>query len=78
LLQVALAETSSFLQPHVYFTPADPAMPISPTHVAAGYPLCKPFAAGAYQAVFFFFLFCFCSSVLRIAIFSHSWLFGFH
>ena len=38
-----VAETSSFLQPYVYFTLADPAMlPISPTYVAAGYPLCKP------------------------------------
>jgi hypothetical protein len=36
---MALAETSSFfLQPYVYFTLADPAMPISPTYVAAGYP----------------------------------------
>jgi hypothetical protein len=34
-------ETSSYLQPYVYFTLADPAMPISPTYVAAGYPLCK-------------------------------------
>jgi len=41
---MAKAETSSFLQPYVYFTLADPAMPISPTRVAAGYPLCKPFA----------------------------------
>jgi hypothetical protein len=32
----------TFLQPYVYFTLADPAMPISPTYVAAGYPLCKP------------------------------------
>jgi len=40
---MALAETSSFLQPYVYFTLADPAMPVSPTYVAAGYPLCKPF-----------------------------------
>jgi len=41
---MAVAETSSFLQPYVYFTLADPApMPISLTHVAAGYPLCKPF-----------------------------------
>jgi len=32
-----------FIQPYVYFTLADPAMPISPTHVAAGYPFCKPF-----------------------------------
>ena len=38
---MALAETSSyFLQPYVLFTLADPAMPISPTYVAAGYPLC--------------------------------------
>jgi len=41
---MALAETSSFLQLYVYFTLADPAMPFSPTFVAAGYPLCKPFA----------------------------------
>ena len=39
---MALAETSSFLQLYVYFTLADPAMPFSPTFVAAGYPLCKP------------------------------------
>jgi len=32
------------LQPCLYFTLADPAMPISPTYVAAGYPLCKPFS----------------------------------
>jgi hypothetical protein len=31
-----------FLQPYVYFMLADPAIPISPTYVAAGYPLCKP------------------------------------
>jgi hypothetical protein len=36
--KMALAEPSSFLQPYVYFTLADTAMPISPTHVAAGYP----------------------------------------
>jgi hypothetical protein len=42
---MALAETSSFLQPYVYFTLADPAMPISPTYVAAGYLLCKPFVS---------------------------------
>ena len=39
---MALAETSSCLQPYVYFTLADPALPISPTYVAAGYPLCEP------------------------------------
>ena len=39
---MAPAKTSSFLQPYVYFTLADPAMPTSPTYVAAGYPLCKP------------------------------------
>jgi hypothetical protein len=40
---MALAEISSyFLQPYVYITLADPAMPISPTYVAAGYPFCKP------------------------------------
>ena len=38
---MALDETSSFLQPYVYVTLADPAMPISPTYVAADYPLCK-------------------------------------
>ena len=32
-----------FYLPYVYFTLADPAMPISPTYVAAGYPLCKSF-----------------------------------
>jgi hypothetical protein len=32
-----------FLQTYVYFTLVDPAMPISPTYVAAGYSLCKPF-----------------------------------
>ena len=37
---MALAETSSFSQPYVYFTLADPAMPFSPTYVASGYPLC--------------------------------------
>jgi hypothetical protein len=31
------------MQPYVYFMLADPAMPISPTYVAAGYPLCTPF-----------------------------------
>ena len=36
-------EFTYFLQHCVYFTLADPAMPISPTYVAAGYPLCKPF-----------------------------------
>ena len=36
--QYGTGQTSSFLQPYVYFTLADPAMPISPTHVAAGYP----------------------------------------
>jgi hypothetical protein len=40
---MALAETSPFLQPYVYFMLADPAMSIRPTYVAAGYPLCKPF-----------------------------------
>ena len=40
---MALAETSSSLQPYVYFTRAYPTMPISPTYVAAGYPLSKPF-----------------------------------
>jgi hypothetical protein len=41
---MSLAETNSwFLQPYVYFTLADPAMPIGLTHVAAVYPLCKPF-----------------------------------
>jgi hypothetical protein len=36
---MALAETSHyFLQPYFYFTLADPAMPISPTRVAAGHP----------------------------------------
>jgi len=40
---MALAETNSFLQPSTYFTLADPAMPISPTYVADGYPLCEPF-----------------------------------
>jgi hypothetical protein len=39
---MALAE-ASFLQPYVYFTLADSEMPISPTYVAAGYPLCEPF-----------------------------------
>jgi hypothetical protein len=39
---MALAETSSSLQPYVYFTRAYPTMPISPTYVAAGYPLSKP------------------------------------
>jgi hypothetical protein len=34
---MALAETSYFLQPNV-LTLADPAMPISPTDVAAGLP----------------------------------------
>ena len=35
-----------FHHAHVHFTLADPAMPISPTYVAVGYPfvtLCKPF-----------------------------------
>ena len=32
-----------FIQPYVYFTLADPATPISPTYVAADYPLCKSF-----------------------------------
>ena len=40
--------TSYFLQTHVYYTLADPAMPISPTYVAAGYPLCKPFVNPLY------------------------------
>ena len=31
-----------FIQ-QLYFMLADPVMPISPTHVAAGYPHCKPF-----------------------------------
>jgi hypothetical protein len=35
---MALDEPVLFLQPYVYFTLADPAMPISQTHVAAGYP----------------------------------------
>ena len=39
---MAQAETSSFLQLYVYFTLVDPALPFSPTFVAAGYPLCKP------------------------------------
>jgi hypothetical protein len=41
---MAMAETSSCLQPNVYFTLANPAMPISPTYMAAGYTLCKPFS----------------------------------
>jgi hypothetical protein len=28
--------------PNAYYTLAQPAMPISPTYVAVGYPLCKP------------------------------------
>jgi hypothetical protein len=39
---MALARPALFY--NVYFTLADPAMPISPTHVAAGYPPCKPLA----------------------------------
>jgi hypothetical protein len=31
-------------------TLADPAMPISPTYVAAGYPLCEPFVNHLYKA----------------------------
>ena len=31
---MAPAETSSLLQPYIYFTLADPAVPISPTYVA--------------------------------------------
>jgi len=43
---MALAETSSFLQPYVYFTLADPAMPISPTFMWLPVtPLCKPFVS---------------------------------
>ena len=36
--QYGTGQTSSYIQAYVYFTLADPAMPISPTHVAAGYP----------------------------------------
>jgi len=36
-------EACSRIQPYVDFTLADPAMPISPTYVATGYLLCKPF-----------------------------------
>jgi len=39
---MALAETSAFITTLRFFTLADPAMPISPTYVAAG-TLCKPF-----------------------------------
>jgi hypothetical protein len=46
---MALAETSSCFLPHVYFKLADPAMPISPTYVAAGYPFCKPFFTNGCQ-----------------------------
>jgi hypothetical protein len=45
---LALAETIAFLQPYVYFALSDPpVMPISPTHVAAGYPLCNPLFSAA-------------------------------
>jgi hypothetical protein len=40
---MALAETSSLYTTLRLLTLADPAMPISPTYVAAGYPLCEPF-----------------------------------
>ena len=41
---MALAETSSFLQPYVDFTLADPALPISQHMWLPIYPLCKPVA----------------------------------